>query len=123
MAVTRTEIYDVAEHAVTQVTKTTTMSGKDTVKFEFAAKIYFTEADFPMPKGPEVIKALTKPSERTFKVGEEEIAADQVTESIVGDKVRNRSWTSKKLPVGAVLLVEDGDGKAIVRLTAYGRGK
>ncbi len=121
--VLRQEIYDIADHGVTILSKQSiTIKGKVQVS-ENATKMIFTEEERPEPKGKDTVGAVTKDSDRKFKVGDEEITADQLTESVVNGEVAYRSWTSKKLPAGAVLLTEDSRGKCIVRLTAYGRGK
>jgi len=97
-----------------------TIATGETIKFESRPRC--SSRSGLRAKGPDVIKAVTKPSDRKFKVGDEDDCRGSDHGSVVGDQVRHRKLDIKKTPLGRVL-VEDAEGKVIVRLTAYGRGK
>jgi lactate dehydrogenase-like 2-hydroxyacid dehydrogenase len=121
---TRTEVFDVADHAVVLVMDVAVKIGDMETKSRTAGKYLLTEPDEPVdPVQKARYKTETKPVNRKFTVGGKEYTADTVREVSVEGMLSSRTWLSKELGEGVFLLMEDGDGKPLMRLVDYGRGR
>jgi hypothetical protein len=118
----RQEVYDVADHAVVLVSETRFKLVDKDVRTKTATKMLYTEPDTPAnPAAGE--RSETKATNRKVKVGDEELVTDQLTEVSTDGKISIRIWRSSKVPLGGIVLTEDGEGKVGTQLLRYARGK
>jgi hypothetical protein len=123
-------IFDVAAHAVVEISDTVAkFEGVQEHKTRTVVRSLYTEPDPPEQKvttkatEKDDTRVETKPTNRTFQVGAQTVTADKVTSSFKGEKLQGRIWFSKQVPLGGIVLMEDGEGKAASRLIGFGRGK
>lgn len=126
----RREIFDVADHAVVEISDTVAkFEGVPEQKTHTVVKMLYTEPDPPEQKvtakttEKDDTRVETKSTNRTFPVGNKTVTADTVTSSFKAEKLQARMWFSKQVPLGGLVLMEDGEGKAVNRLVGFDRGK
>lgn len=114
---TRVEIFDIADKAAMQIMDMTTQPGEKPMRI--VTRLLFTEPELD-PRSAYYVKFEKKPSNRKFTVGGKEYQADTVTEGYQDGKLVSKTWTSKQVPIGS-LLMEDGTGKVTSRLISFER--
>jgi hypothetical protein len=113
----RTEIFDIADMAIVQINDFTAQAGEKPTRT--VTKMLFTEPELD-PNSEYYVKFEKKPSNRKFTIGGKEYQADTVTEGYKDGILVSKTWTSKRVPLGS-LLMEDGEGKVTSRLISFGR--
>ena len=115
----RIELFDVADHAIVQISDLTIRVGDEETKSKSVIKNFFTEPE-PDPSSEDYVRIEKRPSQRKFMIDGREITSDTEITSFKGDKVHNRSWTSRQVPFG-VVQSEDAAGNVQSRLIRFGR--
>jgi hypothetical protein len=124
LGTSRNEVFDVADHAVLYVMDVTVKIGDMTTKTKSALKFLFTEPDkTPEEQKPNDFKTETKKDSKTFQVGTQQVTANTLIEVYEKGKLLSKTWTSEQVPLGGIVYSEDAQGKALSKLTGFGKGK
>jgi hypothetical protein len=132
----RQEIFDLADHAAVQVTASVVTAAGMEFRTRMAVKLLYTEpearpdVELEIKPGPVTdpaatnrVRVETRPANRKFQVGGQEVIADKVVESYVDGMLTQKTWLSTQVPLGGVVLIEEPDGKVPMKLINFSRGQ